>query len=212
MKPLYRYHPNPASSLNQIAKLIGEYQFQSILDLGCAGGFLLQALGNNWSGKIVGVEKDRYWAQFAPLSQYAKIYWWDLNKALPQNHAQLTVAADVLEHLENPALVLKKITSPWLIVSLPNRDYLPTSIVHKLLPQLSLPVGPLDSTHLHSYSFDQAENLLKNSGFKIQASRVTPAPILSNVGILFARRWPQLFTYQFIFVCKTARRRKKAGS
>lgn len=196
----YSFKPHASSSHMQISSLIKKYSFHSILDLGCAGGFLASALEPSWQGNLIGIEKDRSWKKFAAVDRYAKIYWQDLNSLLPKVVADCTVAADVLEHLKNPENVLSQIKSKYLIVSLPNSNYLPARLLRFLFPKYKFTRGPLDSSHLHSFTDQSSQELINNSKYFIISKLVTPAPLFTHIGSKLTKLFPQHFAYQYIYL------------
>ncbi len=198
----YSYKSHATSSHMQIASLIKKYNIHNILDLGCAGGFLASALGPNWHGNLTGIEKNRSWKIFAAVNQYTHIYWQSLNKPLPKITAECTVAADVLEHLDKPQAVLAQITSKYLIVSLPNSNYLPARILRILFPKRKFTRGPLDFTHLHSFTDRSAQRLINNARYSIITKLFTPAPLFSNIGMILAKLVPGHFAYQYIYLAE----------
>lgn len=198
----YNFKSHPLSSHMQIAQLINKYNINSILDLGCAGGFLASALGREWQGNLIGIEKSRSWDKFAAISRYKNIYWQDLNRPLPKVSCECTVAADVLEHLKNPENVLANVNSKYLIVSLPNANYLPARVLHFLFPNHKFSRGPLDSTHLHVYDSKSAPRLIENSKYEITSRSVTPAPFFNGLDMWLAKLFPQHFAYQFIYLAE----------
>lgn len=198
----YRFKPNPVSSHMQIAKMINELKISSVLDLGCAGGFLASALGESWAGDMIGVEKNTMWKKYAAINRYRKIYWQDLNRSLPQVEVDCTVAADVLEHLGNPKRVLTQIKSRYLVVSLPNANYLPARIIRMLFPKYKFKKGTLDHTHLHSFTDLRAQELIKSANYSVMTKVVTPAPVITGVGMFLAKLLPSQFAFQFVYLAR----------
>ena len=84
----------------------------------------------------------------------------DLNKGLPEFTEcrwDITTAFDVLEHLENPAAVLRAIPTDKLIVSLPN-----------VLSPFCRRLEKKDRLHLYSFTDYTTEALLATAGWKIE--------------------------------------------
>src|SRR3990170_2557994 len=62
------------------------------------------------------------------------------------------VAADVLEHLDNPEKVVKKLWKKvrkggWMLVSLPNCEFWPVWLVRRLWPGFKMSRGPVGRNH-----------------------------------------------------------------
>ena len=84
----------------------------------------------------------------------------DLNKGLPEFpkcHWDITTAFDVLEHLENPAAILRKIPTDKLIISLPN-----------VLSPFCRRLEKKDRLHLYSFTDYTAKTLLAAAGWEVE--------------------------------------------
>jgi 2-polyprenyl-3-methyl-5-hydroxy-6-metoxy-1,4-benzoquinol methylase len=225
--PVYGFKEDPNSSHNQISQWVNQVEIKKVLDIGCAGGFLARALGNKWNGELIGIEKDPSWISSEGLKGYKKIYWIDLEKkdisqVLGKKHKNFDaiVAADILEHLKKPEKILeeiKKVLRPrgYLIVSLPNANYLPVLIIRLIFPNFRMSKGPLDRTHKHFYNLRSAKKILQNNNFNVVKTQTTPPPlelifqtfvntslfkIIYNINHFLAVLIPNLFAYQLLFL------------
>jgi len=84
----------------------------------------------------------------------------DLNKGMPEipgRHWDISTAFDVLEHLENPAAILRAIPTNRLLVSLPN---VLSPFCRRLEKQARL--------HLYSFTDYTAEALLATAGWQVE--------------------------------------------
>jgi 2-polyprenyl-3-methyl-5-hydroxy-6-metoxy-1,4-benzoquinol methylase len=165
---------------------------QAVLDVGCASGYLAEALGKN--GCVVsGIEYDEGDAEKArPFLRDLVVA--DLNTAdvadlLPRQSFDVVVFGDVLEHLLNPAQVLKsslELLRPGgrVVISIPN-------VAHGAVP-LSLQqgrwnysaTGLLDRTHIRFFTLDTLLAMLHDAGLSVTDLRSTVAdPLATEIGI-----------------------------
>lgn len=226
---VYSFKQDKYSSHSQISEWIKLLKLRNVLDIGCAGGFLFKALGNKWEGELVGIEKEASWVNTDDVKKYKKIFWLDLEKkniyktlGKKVSYYDAIVTADVLEHLDNPNKTLEEIKKimnykGYLMVSLPNINYLPVLIIRLIFPNLRMSKGPLDKTHKHFYSLDGAKKLLEINEFKIIKTQVTPPPLwvifqrFKNIPFLkliydlsynLAVLIPSIFAYQILFLAQ----------
>lgn len=133
----------------------------------------------------------------------------------------IVVAADVLEHLRAPEVVLSKLkrhlrVGGLLAVSLPNvaNLYVRLNLLLGRFPYHSK--GLLDRTHLYFYTLRTAESLLKRTGWVVESRNVTAIPLAIVFPFLtrgpfrlllyplwgLTRLLPGLFAYQGLFFCR----------
>lgn len=160
---------------------------KKVLELGVGDASLTRKLHE--AGAIVdGIEVEPLYVEMArPYCR--EIYRGDLNRIaempLPSDY-DIIVAADVLEHLVDPEMVLSRLKAHLnrgglLVVSLPN--------VANIYVRLSLLFGRfryhtkgiLDKSHLHFYTLDSARLMLRKTGWVIEESGVTAIPF----GVVF---------------------------
>jgi 2-polyprenyl-3-methyl-5-hydroxy-6-metoxy-1,4-benzoquinol methylase len=190
-----------------------------ILDAGTASGYL----GKVWRGDghyVAGLEFD------AATGEKARQYYDDFEIANLENYAftarrefDYIVFADVLEHLRDPAAVLRKCIpclkdSGKIIISVPN--------IANWIIRLSLLFGKfdymdrgiLDRTHLRFFTSRSLKQLMKEVSCEVEEIIPTPLPfqlLLPFTGSkIFApfheahnaltRCWKTLFAYQFVVV------------
>lgn len=233
--PVYGFKEDPHSSHNKISRWVNQAKSKKILDIGCAGGFLARALGNKWNGELIGIENDSSWIGSERLKRYKKIYWIDLERkdiaqVLEKKHKNFDaiVTADILEHLKKPEKTLaeiNKVLKPggYLIVSLPNANYLPVLIIRLIFPNFRMSKGPLDRTHKHFYSLRTAKKMLENNNFKMMKIQTTPPPlalisqrfantsffkVIYNVNYFLSVLIPNLFAYQLLFLAQLHKKSK----
>lgn len=184
----YAYNPGKYSTHTIIAGLVG--RSQTVLDVGCNDGYIGQAAdrSNTFYGLDYAPESIKKVKKFY---QDAQIY--DLNqlRALPwKMDFSVIILADVLEHLNNPEMVLgyfvKKYLKPGgrVIVSLPNIAN--WQVRWRLLFgrfNYTEQSGIMDRTHLHFYTFDSARLLAAGAGLEVEAA-VAGASVLGPIAKL----------------------------
>ena len=115
--------------------------------------------------------------------------------------------ADVLEHLRDPAAVLRRArAAPLAIVSLPNIAHWTArrALLRGRFPQEDF--GLFDRTHLRFFTRASAHALAREAGFAVVEERLAgaPLPLESRVGALrlvrqaLVRRAPELLVLQFV--------------
>src|SRR5208282_1768654 len=127
---------------------------------------------------------------------------------LPEREFDVVLFADVLEHLIDPAQVMRQVqsllhTHSTLVISLPNVVHWITRI-RILLGQFDYqPWGTLDHTHLRFFTNKTARELIESSGYRIvrfhpavPLERHEPARVLWQ---WLANTVPGLFAYQLLF-------------
>jgi 2-polyprenyl-3-methyl-5-hydroxy-6-metoxy-1,4-benzoquinol methylase len=168
----------------------------TVLDLGCADGYLGVELVRKGC-RVWGLDVDGEVIGAAPAGVYDDIRAFDLNTLsagaqLPWSDQRFDVilAADVLEHLVDPAAVLrqliKHLTARGRVVAcVPNVAHLSVRLgllMGRFDPQQH---GILDATHLHLYTHRSAEQLMRTGGLNVVSVRGTSnrfAGLLSRRG------------------------------
>ena len=190
-----------------------------ILDAGTAGGYL----GKVWRNEghyVAGIEFD------AATGEKARQYYDEFEIANLETYPfasrrefDYIVFADVLEHLRDPAAVLRRCIpalkeSGKIIISLPN--------IANWIIRLSLLFGKfdymdrgiLDRTHLRFFTSRSVTQLMKEVSCEIQEIIATPVPVqlvlpstqskifspLHELHYAITRSWKSLFAYQFVIV------------
>jgi SAM-dependent methyltransferase len=214
----YAFKDFKYSSHYWILKKLEEEQWPArILDVGCAAGYLgktVRARGHY----VVGIESNPT-AAGNPSRYYDDFHIADIETStLPyRGEFDYILFADVLEHLRDPAAVLREFlpalkNSGKLIVSVPN--------VANWVIRLSLFFGHfdpadrgiLDKTHLHFFTLRTLTKMMGEASCRIL--EVTPAPLPLQLLLRFTQRngfaplhalhyaltrsWKTLFAYQFV--------------
>jgi len=194
-----------------------------LLEIGTSTGYVTKILREK--GNIVtGIEKDREAGSIA--KQYCdKIIIGDiehlnLDKHLEPSSFDVILLGDIIEHLEEPANILKKVkkylkSDGYLVVSIPNfchGDVLLNIINGDFHYQSS---GLLDQTHLRFFGLKNIFSLFSECGYEISNLRTTNLDIgktelsipynkIPQTLIKFIRSLPNSDVYQFIFVAHPA--------
>ncbi|HVP01714.1 MAG TPA: class I SAM-dependent methyltransferase [Solirubrobacteraceae bacterium] len=191
-----------------------------VLDAGCASGYLaglLVARGH----EVTGIEADPAAAQAAREQAGVDVLTGDLER--PEDLARLrgpygvVVLGDVLEHLRDPARVLRALRpllapDGLLVASLPNAVHWTArrEILRGRFPQTDH--GLFDRTHLHFYTRASARELLSGAGYRVLGEQPVPAPLPLEAhmplpaGLREAavRAAPGLLALQFVFRARPA--------
>jgi SAM-dependent methyltransferase len=188
-----------------------------ILDVGCAGGYLGKILREK-GHYVAGIESDAAAAKNA-RAYYDVFYLADIETfAFPDRQEfDYILFADVLEHLRDPAAVLRRFIpalkdSGKIIVSVPN--------VANWIIRLSLLFGRFDSTdrgildktHLHFFTLRTLRKMISEVSCRVLD--VTPTPVPLQLILPFTERksfallhafhygltlsWKTVFAYQFV--------------
>lgn len=198
---------------------------QRVLDLGCAAGYLSEALaGRGFSVACID------WPG-TPHPATVEFSGADLDDGLGpvDGPFEYIICADVIEHLRDPLRILKECRARiapggLLVASLPNSAhwYFRWNVLMGRFPQHER--GLFDSTHLHFYTWDGWVNLFARAGFRVESVRSSAVPIglalpsmegswfvraMERLSVECAKVWKTLFAYQFIV---TARAREDAST
>jgi 2-polyprenyl-3-methyl-5-hydroxy-6-metoxy-1,4-benzoquinol methylase len=218
-----RYHAksDASSSHGQITRIVRELARGPVLDVGAAQGILGQMLADARL-PIDAIEPHPDWAR-AARAHYRHVFNCaiETTNGLPDKY-RVVICGDVLEHTVDPVAALRKLRrhgtdDVTFIVSVPNVAHI---VVRLLLlfgrfPRMSR--GILDRTHLHFFTRDTAEQLLREAGLRAQRASGTPVPLdqvwprrrgatLLRVAMraqhALVRLLPRLFAYQWVFVAR----------
>jgi 2-polyprenyl-3-methyl-5-hydroxy-6-metoxy-1,4-benzoquinol methylase len=217
-EPVYRLKQFKYNSHYWILQFLSEAAKPAcILDVGTADGYLgaiLRRAGHD----LVGVEGDPQLAEKA-RAQYRALHCVDIEDFdFPyRREFDYILLADVLEHLRDPAAVLRRVLpclkqNGELIISLPN--------VAHLFVRLSLLLGRfeysdrgiLDRGHLRFFTLTAIEQMMRQASCRILELRPTAAPVqlvfprsdqprfafLHELHFLAVRSFRTLLAYQFV--------------
>lgn len=184
-----------------------------VLDVGCAAGHVAAELLAKGCD-VVGIESDPA-AAAAARARGIEVRELDLDSEplVPAGAGgfDCVVFADVLEHLRDPAAVLRQAAvAPLVVVSLPNIAHWTArrAVLRGRFPREDF--GLFDRTHLHFFTRETARDLAREAGFELTDERFAeaPLPLESRVPALGAlrpaalRRVPELFALQFVLTLR----------
>ena len=198
----------------------------TVLDVGCAEGYLAAALAARGC-EVHGVERDERAAE-AARAHCAAVSTIDVEDAVARaalsGAFDAVVLGDVLEHLRDPWAVLGWAAARLrpggiAVVSVPNAAHW---TVRRELLRGRFPLrdwGTFDRTHLRWFTRASAQDLVRGAGLTIEREQFAPAPLpgeplvrradappgraLRRGRRAAADRRPELFALQFVL---TARR------
>lgn len=148
--PVHRHHRR------QILELAGEISFGSVLDAGCGAGHLLEEIHRRWpSARLAGSDLSASALARAAERVAADFFSWDFTQGEPDGCWDLTVCAQVVEHvvkdrrfLEN----LRQVTAKAAIV---------TSVTGRMRPSEAR-IG-----HVRNYRSGELEGKMTDAGFRV---------------------------------------------
>jgi len=208
---------SPGSTHNLVLGLV--QPGSRVLEFGCATGYMSQALRDRLGATVVGVELDAESARLAEehadrvLVGDAEML--DLEAELGGERFDAILFADVLEHLRDPAALLKRVR-PFVdeggvvVASIPNVAHAAVRLALLGGSFRYREQGLLDETHLRFFTREGIQDLFETSGYLITQwlrrrldVEETEIPIPSSVPEE-ARAWAtgdlEATTYQFV-VC-----------
>jgi 2-polyprenyl-3-methyl-5-hydroxy-6-metoxy-1,4-benzoquinol methylase len=146
----------------------------SVLDVGCATGYLGEALQRKGC-RVRGLDSDAHAVAIAtPL--YEDVRTLDLEAAddlpWPERSFDVVVCADVIEHLRNPERALRMVRrylapTGRLVLSVPNVAHVSVRVPLLFGRFAYQPTGILDKTHVRLFTFRTATELTESSGFHV---------------------------------------------
>ena len=143
---------------------------------------------------------------------------------LPEKTYRMILCGDVLEHTVDPVAALNRLRAAatddaTFVVSLPNVAHLAVRMMLLFGKFPKMERGILDKTHLHFFTRDTAEQMLRQAGLKVLSADATGVPVdelwrrgegkmlfRAAVGMqhLALNLAPRLFGMQWVFVAEPA--------
>jgi len=217
---------NENSSITKIVRLVGHDR--TVLDVGCAHGYLGEVLRARGC-RVVGVERDPEDAARA-RAHCEQVVVRDVEEPdwieeLNRRRFDVIVFADVLEHLRDPARVLREtleLLAPdtgFIVASIPNVAHVSVRLELLLGSFRRETLGILDATHLHFFTRDSLEEFLASCGIAAESWDCTTneiadhvvADYLQRAGLPYTRELRERFAqpdaqaYQFVIKARPAK-------
>lgn len=209
------------SSHTQVVDLVGPGK--TVLDIGCSTGYVARALIDNGCS-VSGVEYNAAAAEVArPFLE--KLVIGDVNTmSLEEEFAGATfdsvIFADVLEHLADPAAVLRSV-KPLLapggsvVISIPHVGHGSLRLALLQGAWRYRDTGLLDRTHIHFYTLDGLGEMLAQAGMaatEIRSIVLDPLGVevvvdtdnLPTGALEWVRAQPEAYTYQYVLTARPA--------
>jgi SAM-dependent methyltransferase len=218
-KTRYQFKAGPHSSHTLLlAKFPARGEGRRVLDIGCAAGYLSEALVER-GFSVAAVD----WPG-TPHPATVEFSGADLDGGLGTvgGKFEYIICADVIEHLRDPLRLLqecREFLAPGgtLVASLPNSAhwYFRWNVLLGRFPQHER--GLFDSTHLHFYNWHGWVSLFLRAGFRVDTVQPSAVPVglavprwdgsfavsaLERLSVACARIWKTLFAYQFIVTAR----------
>ena len=217
----YELKPSPHSSHGRLLGWLGRRSPARVLDVGCSDG-QFGALVREQGHHVVGVDIVKHDGVADRLDDFVEA---DLEQGLPDTGEpyDVVIAADVLEHVTDPAHLLNDMTAALapggrILVSVPNFGH--------WYPRGRVAVGrfdydqrgPLDQGHVRFFTRRSFERLVTANGLRVVARDTVGSPVdvlargredttlgavaqgVAATDRAATRVWPTLFGYQFLYV------------
>lgn len=215
----YNIDLNSNSTAAKVLNMVGKCK--KVLEVGCSYGYMSKILKENLNCYVVGIEIDeesyKISKNICDRTILGSIEDDELLKNLKNEQFDVIIFADVLEHLSNPDIVLRKIKSLLkpsgeIIISIPNISYI--SVILELINDRFeyRNLGILDNTHIKFFTKSSIISLLEKEGFQILSldrTKINPIEsefntILQNDEItsFIKRNNVEWDTYQYIIKAK----------
>lgn len=183
--------------------MVGSIKGKSVLDIGCARGYLGRTLKDKGASYVVGTDISES-ALIESRQVLDETYVFNLDGEWPADleakRFDIVIMAEVLEHVFNPVGVLKKIRrilkeEGSLIITTPNFMTW-TNRARFIFGNFKYQdQGMFDFGHIRWFTYSYLKKVLTDSGFDIAKEEHIIFPgKLTNI----LKFWPALFAFQFV--------------
>ncbi len=171
----------------------------SMLDLGCGDGLLLQMVGDKVNKKVGLDISPEALEKCHAKGIEAHSQSFDDPLPYPDNSFEYVVLLDVLEHVYDPALLLKeaaRVSSNYVIVGVPNFSSLPARIQTLLgrVPENNQP----HKGHLYWFNDRVLQRVAREAGVKIVAKKMNTFSLAAAFGDFWTNLFPNVFALSFV--------------
>jgi 2-polyprenyl-3-methyl-5-hydroxy-6-metoxy-1,4-benzoquinol methylase len=194
---LFRSASNSQRNQKGLNELLKFKQEGKLLEIGCGKGEFLKLASQFFN--VTGMDVSRYATRYAAADVISRVRYGDVEaEDLSKDEYNAIVAFNVLEHLQNPHLVLAKIfqglrNQGVLIGSVP----LKYGIIGRIYTRIT---NIVDRTHISTYQPTRWKALFQDTGFS-QIQLFGEVPIGKNRNVYVRHRhWPHL-SLNLMFVC-----------
>lgn len=210
----YQKLQNSRSHQDLLDLILSQKAGGNLLEIGCAYGFFLKHAENYFNS--TGIDISNFAIKKAKNNCLkSNLSVGDIETEIdkyPNNYFDVIVAIDVLEHLQNPSLLLSKISKKLkkgglIFFRVPNKS----SLIYYLskFPGMSNSwCGNQDKTHISLYSVNKWINIINKNGFNCRTYSAIPSyfmrTLLNSIGIkkIFYQNLFLPFNLNVIFLCK----------
>ena len=209
------FDDSPGSTHNLVLDLVEPGS--RVLEFGCSTGYMSKALHDRLGATVVGVELNAEAAELAQAHLERVLVGdaeeLDLEAELGGERFDAILFADVLEHLRDPAALLRRVRpllaeAGIVVASIPNIAHASVRLALLGGSWRYREQGLLDDTHLRFFTREGVEDLFESAGYVIThwvrrrlEAEETEIPVPRGVPAE-ARAWaaadPEATTYQFV--------------
>ncbi len=199
--PQYGIHPN---RLRNTLALLKDIRNETVLDIGCATGYLGHAIQKN-NNYVVGIDISAKAIKKAAMI-LDKAYAIDIENSLipTKRKFDLIVLSEIIEHFFQPDETLSKIISSLkpkgkILISTPNFLYWGNRLQFLRGTFVYTNQGTFDEGHIHFFTYSSLKQLLSRHGFRVISENHLAAGFASKLLVHF---YPGLAAYHLIILAQ----------